>query len=313
MVRKKIEYVVYIGIFFASAVIAWYLMFLLLMKRSEEIKVPNVVGKEIIEAWETLNENGLELSIESFVYTEKAPRYIIISQKPEGGKATRKGRRVYVKVSLGRKAYPVPDLIGLKIEDAYNLLTGSLFSIKRKAEIYSSKGNGTIISQYPPPGYESEEKSISVLVSRGNRNRFLTPDLTGLKLDEATMIIGQTIKRVEIIRGSEYSGPPDIIQDQYPLPGFPLEEKLSLFLPEELEGLRVISVRLPFGLLKKFVEVSLRYDNIELEIYSRGVYGGKTLYILFPQNKEETVEVKINGKEVKKGRWSVPRSLYSLR
>lgn len=314
MTKKKIvEYIFYLTIFLGGAITSWYLITLLLTKVGREVKIPNIIGKEIIEAWEDLQKEGLELAIESFIYTDNVPRYTIISQKPLGGKITKKGRRVYVKVSLGRKAYPVPDLIGLKLDDAYNLIKDSFFSIKKVAGIYSDNDKGTIISQYPPPGYEAKNKSISVLISLGSRNKFLTPAFRNKTIEEAKRIVSPIVKTLKIIRSNVYAGAPDLIQDQYPLPGFPLEHTITFFLPEKLEGLRVISLYLSPGLLKKFIEVLLRYDNIKMKIYKKGLYGGKSVYIMFPQSKGESMEVRINGKKVKKRRWSFPRSFHSLR
>jgi beta-lactam-binding protein with PASTA domain len=94
-----------VGIVSAFAVVA-------LLLRQEEVRVPDLVGQDIVNVIETVAQQGLQLKVDRRETHPTLPRDAVISQSPEPGGGIKKGRQVHVVVSRGPSDTQTLKLVG---------------------------------------------------------------------------------------------------------------------------------------------------------------------------------------------------------
>jgi len=75
--------------------------------QSSTIDTPALVGRSLIKAQETAEEQGLKIEIDEWVSSKVYPTNYIVTQKPLPGQPIEKGSKIIIKVS-GGKSYPGP-------------------------------------------------------------------------------------------------------------------------------------------------------------------------------------------------------------
>ncbi len=94
---------------------------LVVSKGPAPVTVPDVHGKKVGDATSILNSLGLQVTTtETFSDTVKAG--IVISSSPGPGTSLRKGDTVNLVVSKGPQLFPVPDVTGMKIDRAIQVI-----------------------------------------------------------------------------------------------------------------------------------------------------------------------------------------------
>ncbi len=89
---------------------------------SDEVPVPDLKDKTVLEAEKLLSEASLKIIIEDEVYDENVEKDVIVSQLPKADTKVKKGREVAVVVSLGSSEIAVPDLTGKTEQEARVML-----------------------------------------------------------------------------------------------------------------------------------------------------------------------------------------------
>ena len=84
----------------------------------DEVTVPDLRDKTLLEAEELLSENSLKIKVENEVYDAEIEKDHIISQLPKAETKVKEGREVTVVVSLGSDEVTVPDLSGKTEQEA---------------------------------------------------------------------------------------------------------------------------------------------------------------------------------------------------
>lgn len=84
---------------------------------SENITVPNVVGKPVEVAETTLKKLDLKVSVDE-IASDDVPAGQVISQTPAAGTNVKARRIIHLTVSKGGSAMLIPDLKGLTLEQA---------------------------------------------------------------------------------------------------------------------------------------------------------------------------------------------------
>ena len=82
------------------------------------VPTPDVVGRSVAEARESLAGAGLTLEVASEEFSETVPRDLVISSDPAPGDGAREGGAVAVVVSKGPERYAVPDVSGQSPQQA---------------------------------------------------------------------------------------------------------------------------------------------------------------------------------------------------
>jgi serine/threonine-protein kinase len=209
-----------VGVVSAFAVIA-------LLLRQEEVRVPDLVGQEIVTVIDTMNQQGLKLSVDRREPSQTVPRDAIISQTPPPGTGIKKGRAVRVVVSQGPSELLAPRLIGEQYRKAEILLRqGGLLAIDISRVWSEVVERDIVISQDPPPGTPLEKSGrVSLLVSLGKKGRMsATPALLGKKVEDAVRLVERMGLQHRIVsRGSDTAVTGDrFVVAQRPAAGHPL-------------------------------------------------------------------------------------------
>src|SRR6266481_6960258 len=77
-----------------------------------EVSVPKLQGMVPPAAETTANDDGLVLAVDNKFYSDTVPEGRIVSQSPLAGVVVRRGWRVHVAVSLGKRRVNVPNVVG---------------------------------------------------------------------------------------------------------------------------------------------------------------------------------------------------------
>ncbi len=123
--------------------------YLTVSKGVERIRVPQLIGSSQRDARLALMRNGLVLGSVSFRSDSLSPAGIIIGQSiPEGTTAQRESI-VDIVVSTGNGA-PVPDVVGLSLSEAEQIIQTSGFTVGPTIQRSSTAFEpGTVIGQTP--------------------------------------------------------------------------------------------------------------------------------------------------------------------
>ncbi|MCX7695570.1 MAG: protein kinase [Caloramator sp.] len=144
------------------------------------------------------------------------------------------------------KDVEVPNIIGLSEEEAKSKLEPLKLKLEVEGKEYSDKPEGTIIKMYPEDGIKVKEGStIRVKLSAGQK-KVLVPDLKGLDLLEAEILLKNNgLKRGSIERKYSDEVDKNKIMDQDPKPN-----------TEVIEGSE-INIVISDGKEEKFTEVPI--------------------------------------------------------
>jgi serine/threonine-protein kinase len=157
---------------------------------TEEITVPDVTGKQVEIAKQTLTKKNLNVSIKE-VDNSEVPIGEVITQTPSGGSVVKAKRTIYLTVSKGHDGSEVlmPDLRGLTLDEAQQKLKEIGLNIGHIQYSSSNKyKDGTIISQSPAsPKKVAKNTSVDLVVCKTTESKDTpsAPNVVGMTLDAA--------------------------------------------------------------------------------------------------------------------------------
>jgi serine/threonine-protein kinase len=167
-----------------------------IFQAGEPISAPDVVGKEIIPALESLDKAGLYLKIVRLEFSPTAPKDRIISQNPPPGETIKKGRDVRVVISRGSKNVIIPSLVGSSLLRAESVMAKNGIKIRKRIKVYSEKSEGEILAQKPAPQTTLVRgDAMTLLVSAGAYPEYLmTPEF----VDQPVASTMERIKELDL-------------------------------------------------------------------------------------------------------------------
>lgn len=173
------------GIIGLGALLGWF------SGDSEEIKVPNFVGRTFEEAQALAQETGLEIARGEDVYSPDQEEGKITSQNPTADSVVSPGKLITVYVSKGKKDGVVPKIVGMDYKDASEYLKTFGFELGIVKTESSTLPENVIIEQSVEEGSTaSKGTKIDVTVSDGKgKETVKMPNLIGKTPDEANAII----------------------------------------------------------------------------------------------------------------------------
>lgn len=128
-------------------------------------EVPDLRGKDIVQANQLLKEKGLYIRIDGEEYSEM-PTGTVSRQSLPSGTKIKKGREVGVVMSKGLRFTVFPDVRGLSFEEVEKILNEKSIPIEKVIKIHSDKyPENTVIAQSPEP--QEGGKAIKLIVSLG--------------------------------------------------------------------------------------------------------------------------------------------------
>lgn len=177
--------------------------------RTEEVLVPNVIGKTYYDAVGILDDAGLRPDKTIQEASSDAPKGEIVAQNPEANFRIKSYQPVKITVSIGSELAPVPSVIGKSQEAAFDTLTTAGFRPNRIAFVHSEDYlKDTVIAQTPPEGGGQRRGSpINLLVSRGPTPQFIElPNFQGQPAADVLVALEAVGLNVE----TKYSSHPKI-------------------------------------------------------------------------------------------------------
>ena len=194
--------------------------------------VPKLKGMTLDIATVRLHSKQLELGDLTYEFSVE-PEGTVIDQSPVDGRLEW-GTPVALVVSKGPQAIAVPDVTGMAVAKAKEILTGAGFEVT-VTDAYSDEiAVGRVVGTLPGGGTEAPEGStIEIQRSIGPEfKEIIMPDVRNMTLDAARaklLNLGLRVTVREVTAGCGGSG---TVVDTDPLPGEPIREndRVALFV-----------------------------------------------------------------------------------
>lgn len=195
----------------------------------EEVEVPDVVGMDLKEAIEKLEEKEFDYTVEyktadEIDTDEDFKEGEVMEQSIEPGTMVKSGKTVKLTVCSGEGPVEVPGVIGMEAQKAKALLeeVGLVVSVEEKEN--DSEEPGIVFEQSLDKGTEAQVgDSITILVSK--QKKVTVPNLEGLSLEEAKAKLkaeGLSVGNVTQKNSDSYS--PNQVMSQNVSPGSEVEK-----------------------------------------------------------------------------------------
>lgn len=200
--------------------------------RTREVQVPDLVGRAVHEASQTLGAIGLSLRVdENRRPDSRIEAGRIMQQEPPPGVQARRQRSVRVWLSAGSRAATVPPLVGQTERTARIRLDQDGLAIGSVSEFRSPEYPAdAVVAQNPSPATRAD--AVSLLVNRGEQAMpYVMPDLIGVNGERAAEALRSRGFRVSIVGERPYPGvPPGTVVRQQPAGGFQLGPSAAISL-----------------------------------------------------------------------------------
>lgn len=208
---------------FVSGLVLFNLGMLAFVRSGAETKVPDLVGLDVAAARLSLEESGFTAVVDREEHSADFGEGRVLEHRPAAGKVLRKGRKVWLTVSLGVRKATVPNLVGLSYRQAGIVLGQEDLGVGGVSRLHhASVSRGTVIAQDPPAGAATTEGSrVDLLVSLGaTPDSFVLPDFTGrpardveallqrhgIRLGEKTVLIDRSVLPSTVLEHDPPSG-----------------------------------------------------------------------------------------------------------
>lgn len=133
--KNILENIIYyfLGMIFVGIII-WLLLDFLIMpfivRKGDEIIMPNVIGMEFDSASKILKEYSLNPIIDTIIPSSIYPKGVIIEQNPSPNYKVKKNRKVFLVVSGGIEFVSVPNVVGKRRDEAEDILKSYGFEVE---------------------------------------------------------------------------------------------------------------------------------------------------------------------------------------
>ncbi|RYD56500.1 MAG: PASTA domain-containing protein [Sphingobacteriales bacterium] len=167
----------------------------IITRHGNEMKVPNVTGKDINAATAELQKLGFEIDVDS-TYEPAAKPYVVLLQIPEINAIVKEGRTIFLTINKAEPPKtPMPNMLGVSYRSAVMIIKSSRLVLGdttyrpdiAKGAVLDQLYNGKSIrpGQLIPQG-----SRIDLVIGDGLGNtEFNVPDVIGMTYDEAIAIL----------------------------------------------------------------------------------------------------------------------------
>ncbi len=135
---------------------------------NNEVQVPNLTDKTVIEAEQLLSTQSLKLVVSDEIYSDDVEKGDIISQKPVADSTVKKGREIQVVVSLGVEKVRVPDLTGMN-QQAYQVALENAGLILGETSEVTDKEQPYDVVVYQAPEKDTEVNpgtAVNIMINK---------------------------------------------------------------------------------------------------------------------------------------------------
>jgi eukaryotic-like serine/threonine-protein kinase len=135
----------------------------------EEVDVPDVIGEEYVDAFDHLKAQGLDVKRQE-VFDSEVEEGHVVRQDPSPGTKVKQNAVITLYVSKGPEKENMPDVEGLNIDSAKEILNGKGFTdIDINYEESDTEPEGTVLTQSPDRDEKvtPAETTVTLSVSSG--------------------------------------------------------------------------------------------------------------------------------------------------
>ena len=147
-----------------------------------QISAPDLYNLTLDEAQRSLDKLNLNIRVNiEDEYSNEVEKGKIISQQPMSGSTLQEGDTVTLVLSKGPMKGNIPNVVGLTLGEAGNILKENKLSLGNiKYEYSDTYNNGIVISQDPKSGSENNQEwgTVNVVVSKGHKEEVIQPPHT---------------------------------------------------------------------------------------------------------------------------------------
>lgn len=144
-----------------------------------QISAPDLYNLTLDEAQRSLDKLNLNIRVDiEDEYSNEVEKGKIISQQPMSGATLQEGDTVTLVLSKGPMKGYIPNVVGLTLGEAENILKENKLSLGNiKYEYSDTYNNGIVIAQDPKSGSESNQEwgTVNVVVSKGKKEEVVQP------------------------------------------------------------------------------------------------------------------------------------------
>ena len=174
MDRKKLRKAGYFAVIlictvFLAAFITGQVIMPILAGSSEEIDVPDVLGKNITVARDLLKSVGLHAVIQDSLWSDGTAIETILDQYPKPGDTIKTEGTVYLVICKGSESVSIPAVGGRLFEDAFiTIRDNGLRAVVADSVFSDSYPVNTVIRTSPPTGAKVDKSTlVKLYLSRG--------------------------------------------------------------------------------------------------------------------------------------------------
>jgi serine/threonine protein kinase/beta-lactam-binding protein with PASTA domain len=184
----------------------------------EQVEVPEVVGKPLDEATQTLANAGFRWTTKR-VFSPDAPEGEVTKQNPKPGEQAEKGATIALTVSKGQELAAVPDVLQQTRQSAESELRSAGF-VAEAVLVDSDSPQGLVVAQDPDPGTERPKgETVQISVSNGPQTATV-PDVLDQDQASAESELQAAGFKVRVVKQDTADPTQDgVVMDQSPAPG----------------------------------------------------------------------------------------------
>jgi serine/threonine-protein kinase len=154
---------------------------------SATVTIPSFVGETIADANAEVARLRLASNVVDHATSDRYPKNVVISQRPDAGTEVRAGRQVSFVISDGIVARLMPDLRYQSMREVQIDLSRARLQLGKITYARSDVvPDDHVISQSPPPLSSTHEgDTVALLMSSGGQGNLRVPDFAGESIDDA--------------------------------------------------------------------------------------------------------------------------------
>ncbi|MFJ6213916.1 Stk1 family PASTA domain-containing Ser/Thr kinase [Streptomyces sp. NPDC092296] len=173
----------------------------------ERIAVPGVLGKPLAEARKQLTGAGLAPGTTTEEYSDSVAEGAVISSEPAAGKRLARETPVSLVVSKGPAPLPVPQVVGLPLDQAQAALAEQHFTVQISPDqVYSDTVDAGSIAAQDPADRAGPGATVTLTVSKGPQ-LYPVPDVRGRNEADATAALREAGFQVRVVRLNPFGTP----------------------------------------------------------------------------------------------------------
>jgi len=222
-IRERVEWLgrmVFLIFILASAAFLSAITAMRIAIHGRETTMPNLVGKNVAEASQSLRAKGLIWRVADRVYSD-LPINEVVRQTPPPGMLMKVSQQAHVVLSLGQKQLEIPSLEGSSLRVSRIELLREGLQVGEVSQVsLPDEPADKVLLQNPKQGKMAATPKVDVLVSSGAKEAsYVMPYLIGLNEIEAQkrLDLANLRRKVNYLAAPQW--PHATVVDQTPLAG----------------------------------------------------------------------------------------------